>query len=757
MVKENDFSADVLFIVEQYEWVMFIVDDTIFIQPFSLNAIVEALDSNSDAIGFSFRLGRNTTYCYMLDKSQRVPQMQAYSGSGIVGYSWIDAECDFGYPLELSSSLYRTADLLPLFRRKEFTNPNTMENCMVAIVNLFREKRPILLCLESSAAFSAPLNLVQTVCDNRVDSGGGFDVESMADAYARGDRLSVEHLMPFTPSACHQEVELRYIPEGEAVPLVSVIIPCYNQSCYLEEAVESVKRQTFRDWEVVIVNDGSPDDTEVVAERIADSSEGSDIRIMSLSNHGISMARNAGIEEARGAYILCLDADDRIASTFLELTLGQLERDRGIGIVYTDLQQFGEGTEFIQAAEFDPNRLPTGNQLNYCSLYRREIWEDVGGYNPNMDHGHEDWNFWVGCVEHGYVAKRIPSALFEYRIKKISRSTGANHHDRELRARIVLNHPSLYTKKCVIRAGEVLVSKSAQRHIPGAPKVSVIIPTCRRPFRLIEALRSVAQQSLQDFEVLVVSDGGCDVRFVTEQFSDSLCIRLFEHAENKGPSAARNTGLRFARGKYVVYLDDDDIFYENHLETLVDCLESTGETIAYTDANCAREVLVNGKYEVESKEVLYSNDWDNDLILARNLVPVLCVMHEVDCVTKSGFFDERLRTHEDWDFWIRLSRDFNFQHLKEVTCEFRQRLDATSLTGGSQADFLRTAEIIMDRYRRYAKGKRAVRKEQRMLLRGLQKKLGIKRGALSRCCLAFVRRIKCLKKGLSGSLVMDLD
>lgn len=757
MVQEVDFASDVLNLVKAYEFVSFVVDDTIFIRPFSFASIIGMLDQNKAAIGASLRLGKNTSYCYMLDRAQAVPEMHPHGGCGLHGYDWIDAEGDFGYPLELSSSVYRVADMLSVIKRKEFSNPNTMENCLLAITNDFKERMPVLLCYEASAAFSAPLNLVQTVCCNRVGSKEDYSVGAMARAYARGGRLSHEELLPMVPSGCHQEVALRFAPVGEIVPAVSVIIPCYNQAAYLKEAVESVKRQTFKDWEIIIINDGSPDNTEEVAKEIIAESKDHDIKLLNIRNQGLAMARNAGIEIARGAYILCLDSDDRLTAPYMQATYDLLEAESGIGIAYTDLQQFGEGSDFIQAAEFDAKQLPVGNQLNYCSLYRREIWEYVGGYNPNLTYGYEDWDFWVGCVEQGYTAKRIPGALFEYRIKKDSMFTLASQHDSELRARIVVNHPRLYTNDCEIEARSILASDSVKREIPNAPKITVIIPTFRRPFRLMDALSSLANQQNQDFEAVVVDDGGVDVRFVVNQFRDRMQIRLLRHAGNRGVSAARNTGLRYARGQYVVYLDDDDAYYENHLSTLAEYLESSGQKVAYTDSNRAIEVMLDGKYTVQTRDVLYSNDWDNDLILSKNLVPILCVMHEARCVMRSGFFDESLKTHEDWDFWIRLSRDYSFHHIKDVTCEFRERKDGTSTTGSSRADFLKTAETIIRKYRSHAKGKKDVARRQKALIAGLRKELGTKEKSFTNWIATYIFRNQERKKNQSGTLVMKFE
>lgn len=159
----------------------------------------------------------------------------------------------------------------------------------------------------------------------------------------------------------------------------------------------------------------------------------------------MSNARNNGISCSTGRYILPLDADDMIARTMVERTVDVLELDSSVAVVYTDLQQFGEGHDLIRAAEFDPAMLPEANQLSYCSLYRRHLWEAVGGYNPNMVWGYEDWDFWVGAVQCGYVARRIPEPLFLYRIRTDTMYSTAVAHDRELRRQVRTNHPALYT------------------------------------------------------------------------------------------------------------------------------------------------------------------------------------------------------------------------------------------------------------------------------------------------------------------------
>ena len=302
---------------------------------------------------------------------------------------------------------------------------------------------------------------------------------------------------------------------------------------------------------------------------------------MRKRNGGLSEARNDGIRSARGAYVLPLDADDVIQPTMLEKTVRLLELHRDVSIVYTDITHFGAVNRTFQCSDFDAAKIPHNNQLNYCSLYRYEVWERCGGYRT-FRWGYEDWDFCVGCAAAGLRATRIPEPLLLYRVKKSSMYTEALAHDDELRARIVLNHPQLYPANRVAEA-QALLTEHPDTLPPGAPLVSVIIPTRNRPELLCEALRSVLAQSMQDFEIIVVNDAGVDVRPWVSALGETVQIRVLQNLQNQGISATRNVGIRASRGKYIAYLDDDGQFYPDHLAVLVETAESSGFALLYSD------------------------------------------------------------------------------------------------------------------------------------------------------------------------------
>ena len=230
-------------------------------------------------------------------------------------------------------------------------------------------------------------------------------------------------------------------------PLVSVVIPVYNQAEFLSEAVESVVKQTYPYWECIIVNDGSTDNSEEVANRLIEKYSDYNIKLLNKKNGGLADARNFAIASALGDFILPLDSDDIILPEMLKKTVSVLLANPDVSIVGTDTLRFGEVNNSYQTQGLDLNVMKKLDTLNYCSLYRKEVWEKVGGYNRNMVYGYEDWDFWISCAEAGFKEKKVAEYLFKYRIRKNSMLTHSVQKDDLLKARIVLNHPGVYSKE----------------------------------------------------------------------------------------------------------------------------------------------------------------------------------------------------------------------------------------------------------------------------------------------------------------------
>ncbi|ADI85775.2 glycosyltransferase [Geobacter sulfurreducens] len=250
-----------------------------------------------------------------------------------------------------------------------------------------------------------------------------------------------------------------------------------------------------------------------------------------------------------------------------------------------------------------------------------------------------------------------------------------------------------------IRRNELTPNYNAPLEISqeSKPLVSVIVPTYNRPDMLPDTLRSILAQTYVNIEIIVINDAGQDVEQLVKEVAPGAFYIC--HERNKGLAGARNTGINHAQGKYIAYLDDDDIFYPEHVETLVTFLEESNHKVAYTDASRAHLTMKDNQYTVVKRDYPYSTDFDYDQILVDNFIPVLCVMHEKSCTNDVGNFDESLKRHEDWELWIRMSRKFRFAHIPKITCEFSWRPDGNSMTASTKPMFLETMTAVYEKHR----------------------------------------------------------
>ena len=232
-------------------------------------------------------------------------------------------------------------------------------------------------------------------------------------------------------------------------PVVSIIVPCYNQAHFLDETLQSVLDQTYTNWECIIVNDGSPDHSDMVAKKWTDK----DARFNYLfkENGGLSSARNAGIKICKGDCIVALDSDDMLHSGFIAKLLPVLEANPQLGIVscyrYFFIKNKSNIINHFKASGSTYRDLMFENQLMPGSLYRKKCWEEVGGYDETMKKGFEDWEFWLNVTKRGWEFKFVEEFLFYYRKSKKSMLVDTiNNHAEANTEYIFRKHKELYTE-----------------------------------------------------------------------------------------------------------------------------------------------------------------------------------------------------------------------------------------------------------------------------------------------------------------------
>ncbi len=241
-------------------------------------------------------------------------------------------------------------------------------------------------------------------------------------------------------------------------PLVSVIIPCYNQAQFLPESVASVVAQTYENWEIIIVNDGSPDNTSTVARSLSAVYPERSIRLIEKANGGQGSARNAGIAAARGEYIMPLDADDKLNSNALEYLIKISLTSVVPCVAFGAYKMFGIEHHTVNSYDlYSPENLKNFNMLHPSSLYHKSVWHLVQGYKEDRAiQGYEDWEFWVNCHRQNIPFLGTREAIINYRRHPGSALTKVIERHKELLAQIVCYNWEIFDTETIKTAEEIL-------------------------------------------------------------------------------------------------------------------------------------------------------------------------------------------------------------------------------------------------------------------------------------------------------------
>lgn len=224
-------------------------------------------------------------------------------------------------------------------------------------------------------------------------------------------------------------------------PLISVIVPCFNYGRYLMQTVRSVRGQTLQAIELIVVDDGSDDLYTLRALRRLERWAG--VNIMRQDNAGPGAARNAGISVAVGRYICCLDADDLLASDYLEKCAIVLEADSGTRLVHSWMQLFGDESRLAKTLDLKIDLLRFINHLGASAVFHREDWQAVNGYSICREQ-HEDWDFWIRLASIGVRGRVIAEPLFFYRRHSAGRVRVVNSRGLQAYRELRREHPAFF-------------------------------------------------------------------------------------------------------------------------------------------------------------------------------------------------------------------------------------------------------------------------------------------------------------------------
>lgn len=545
-----------------------------------------------------------------------------------------------------------------------------------------------------------------------------------------------------------------------AAPLLSVVIPTYNHGRFLRQCVQSVLDQGLDSVEILVLDNASTDDTPQVMAAFADEPRVRYLR--NRYNYGPGYNWENGLWIAQGRYFSFLSADDYFNPGHLARLMPVLQAHPEIAVGYTSIDWVdGQGAPLPQprhpgyrGADYVGGRNEVADLLihdNYMTpsavVYDRQAFCQT--WRPVKNNGGGDWDMVLQMAERfpdfAYVDQ--PGVSYRWHGAQLSQQAfyvstaplqdhlsiaegvfarNAQHllkgHEREVAAH-VRRRLALYPAESRTPLGQrakALVQRLhdlAQWH--EAPMFSVILTTYNRPQLLRDALESLRQQSVHDFEVIVVNDHGEPVEHLLDPAP--FALTYLRQGRNQGLSAARNAGLKLAGGRYVTYLDDDDLYLPHHLATLAAAFAEHPDSVVYTDAEYVTESLEDGQRIVHHRGRPHLDGaFDPDRLFVANYIPVNTWAHPRSALAAVGGFDTELTAFEDWDMLLRLAAEHPFVHIPLCTAEVRNRSH-----GGSDDHMLarekgRFLSLYQTMYHRYpAPGNAVVDEARRAQLRHL--------------------------------------
>lgn len=231
------------------------------------------------------------------------------------------------------------------------------------------------------------------------------------------------------------------------------------------------------------------------------------------------------------------------------------------------------------------------------------------------------------------------------------------------------------------------------------PSVSVIIPSFNRAGYIAKTLQSALGQSYKDKEIIVIDDGSTDNTYeAIRPYLDKIIY--YKNKTNGGPPVARNLGLKLAKGRYIAFLDSDDLWLPGKLDIQVEYLDRNEEIgLLFTDMEIFQEDDKGHKIIVETVR-LENNDLSFASLFRCNFIPTLTVMFRRECIEKVGLFDESMEIAEDYEMWLRIRRFYEFGHIPRVLAKYR--LHEGNIVGKDREKALHwniiTIKKILERY-----------------------------------------------------------
>jgi len=446
-------------------------------------------------------------------------------------------------------------------------------------------------------------------------------------------------------------------------PSVSIFMPVYNGAKYISATIESIIEQTYKDWELVIVDDGSTDGTLRIAQGYA--ARDTRIRIVSHEkNRGLSAARNTGLADvhASSLYVMNHDSDDISMPTKLARLVDHLERNPGIAAVGSIAQYFNDAGEITGApaikhlpADIRRTMGEVNSMLVSATLIRREMAEKIAPFRGEFG-GCDDYDFWTRALLAGFELENIPEPLHLIRLHAASMGSTQGSAMEEKAREIRANYRGGKGGVCAVGVSEkssAPQTQAVQTDSAKMPRLSVCMPVYNGAKNLATSIESIVEQSFNDWELIIVDDGSTDAtKKIAERCAAKDARIKVIASEHQGSVAARNLAFLRTdpRSEFLLMHSGDDVSLPNKFAGLVGVLQGH-PSIALVGSQAA---YFNDAGEDKGQS---SNENTTGLIRARfaaqnQMIESATIIRR--CVfEKIGMYREEYRGAEDYDLFAR--------------------------------------------------------------------------------------------------------
>lgn len=473
----------------------------------------------------------------------------------------------------------------------------------------------------------------------------------------------------------------------ETYPKVSIVIPVYNGERYVRFAIDSALAQTYKNLEIIVVNDGSTDKTDEIVK-----SYGNKIRYIKKENGGVSSALNLAIRKMKGDYFSWLSHDDTYEPNKIEEEIDYLIKNNLIGkkvIVFSDYYLINTKGKIIANCRKDHDEivnkpefiLMKGHVNGLSLLIPKSAFDEYGEFDTKLICV-QDYVKWYEMSK-TYRFVHIPKCLVSTRFhpKQVTNTNPKVLSEGNAFYRRLIDETSRKRKEelegseyCFYRVLEAFYKNSvydemtryckeqADKILKGAEdciddkKVSVVIPFCNRCEETLRAIDSILKQSFKHFEIVLINDGSSeDISEIRELATEHNNIRLFENKSNMGVSASRNLGIKKAKGEYIAFLDSDDVFEPDKLKKQIQYMVASKAVMSHTsytrNIDGDKVIIHSGKDEGHcERKMMYNCPIATPTVMLRTNY----------LIENNLFFDENIAIGEDTCFWLELLKRNNY-------------------------------------------------------------------------------------------------